>query len=220
MNTFAMDYRFESRDPRRRLKGIAIVVLLHVFIGYALMSGLARKGLDLVRQPMKAVVIQEVTLPPPPPPPPPPKRIEKPVVVPKRPAPPPPYVPPSEVVPQAASTAPAIAASTTPPPEPPAIAPPAPPPTAPVAAGPRRAAIGVACPTQVAPDMPRKALMDGIEGVVKAQIHIRDGGIQDVTILSGPKVFHAAVKAAMLQYKCVADGSEVIATQEFNFHLN
>lgn len=220
MNTVSMDYRFESRDPRRRLKGIAIVVLLHVLLGYALMSGLAREGLELIKKPMQAVVIQEVTLPPPPPPPPPPKRIEKSVVVPKRVAPPPPYVPPSEVVPQTASTAPAIAASTTPPPEPPVIAPPAPPSPAPVAAGPRRAAIGVACPTQVSPEMPRKAVADGIEGVVKAQIHIKDGAIQDVTILSGPKVFHAAVRTAMQQYKCVADGSEVIATQEFNFNLN
>jgi len=43
--------------------------------------------------------------------------------------------------------------------------------------------------------------------------------IQDVTILSGPRVFHAAVKAAMMQYGCITDGSEVVATQEFNFKL-
>jgi protein TonB len=67
--------------------------------------------------------------------------------------------------------------------------------------------------------MPRKAMQDGIEGVVKAQISIKGGVIQDVTILSGPRVFHAAVKSAMLQYKCVTDGTEVVATQEFNFKL-
>ena len=67
--------------------------------------------------------------------------------------------------------------------------------------------------------MPRKALQDGTEGVVKAQIHIKGGNILDVTILSGPRVFHAAVRAAMLQYKCVTDGADVIATQEFNFKL-
>ena len=67
--------------------------------------------------------------------------------------------------------------------------------------------------------MPRKALQDGTEGVVKAQIHVKGGNIQSVEILSGPRVFHAAVRAAMLQYKCVTDGADVIATQEFNFKL-
>ena len=80
--------------------------------------------------------------------------------------------------------------------------------------------IAVACPKQVAPEMPRKAAQDGTEGVVKAQIHIGKGGvIKDVTILSGPRVFHAAVKEAMMQYKCVSESCDVIATQEFNFKL-
>jgi protein TonB len=115
-----------------------------------------------------------------------------------------------------------IVATHTPPPAPAVIAPPpAPsaPAPAPVAVGPKRSAIGVACPTQVAPEMPRKALQDGTEGVVKAQIHIKGNTIVDVTILSGPRVFHAAVKAAMMQYTCVTDGGEVIATQEFNFRV-
>ena len=67
--------------------------------------------------------------------------------------------------------------------------------------------------------MPRKALQDGTEGVVKAQAVIRDGVVKDVTILSGPRVFHAAVKAAMMQYKCNQDAGEIIATQEFNFKV-
>jgi protein TonB len=48
---------------------------------------------------------------------------------------------------------------------------------------------------------------------------IKGGVIQEVTIISGPRVFHAAVRAAMMQYKCVTDASEVVATQEFNFKL-
>jgi protein TonB len=67
--------------------------------------------------------------------------------------------------------------------------------------------------------MPRRAVQDGTEGVVKAQILIKNGVVQEVVILSGPKVFHAAVKAAILRYKCVADGVEAIATQEFKFTL-
>ncbi|MDO8777102.1 MAG: energy transducer TonB [Burkholderiaceae bacterium] len=215
MNHLSMDYRFEPKDPSRRVQGLIIVVVLHLFLGYALVSGLARKGLNLIKKPLEAVVIQEVIIPPPPPPPP-PKKVEKPLVVPKLDAPPPPYVPPPDVAPQVSSNAPSIDSVATPPMGPIVIAPP-PPPAAPVAIGPTRTSIGLACPTQVAPEMPRKALQDGTEGVVKAQIRVKNGVIQDVTVLSGPRVFHAAVKAAMMQYKCVSDGGEVVATQEFNF---
>jgi protein TonB len=67
--------------------------------------------------------------------------------------------------------------------------------------------------------MPRRALQDGTEGVVKAQALVKDGAVKEVTILSGPRVFHAAVRAAMLQYKCAANTSEIIATQEFIFKI-
>lgn len=218
MNTLEMDYRFEPRDPSRRIKGLIIVIALHAIIGYALVSGTAHKGLNFIKKPLETVVIQEVIIPPPPPPPP-PKKIEKPLVMPKVEAPPPPYVPPPDVTPQVSSNAPAIVSVATPPTAPAEIAPP-PPPDAPVATGPKRTTIGLACPTQVPPEMPRKALQDGIEGVVKAQIHIKNGIIQDVTVLSGPRVFHTAVKAAMMQYKCVTSESDVIAVQEFNFKLD
>jgi protein TonB len=218
MNTLDMDYSFEPRDPSRRFKGLVIVIVLHALIGYALVSGLARKGLNIIKKPLEAVVIQEVIIPPPPPPPP-PKKIEKVQEMPKVEAPPPPFVPPPEVTPPVTSTAPVIQSVATPPPAPAVIAPP-PPPAPPTETGPKRTTIGLACPTQVQPEMPRKALQDGIEGVVKAQIHIKNGTIVEVSILSGNRVFHAAVKAAMMQYKCVTDGGDVIATQEFNFKLD
>jgi protein TonB len=218
MNTLGMDYHFEPRDPSRRVKGIIIVVALHIFLGYALVSGLARKGLNFIKKPLEAVVIQEVIIPPPPPPP--PQKVEKPKEIPKVEAPPPPYVPPPDVAPQTTSNAPVIQSTQVVPTAPAVIAPPPPPAPPPLAAGPKRTSIGVACPTQVSPEMPRKALQEGTEGVVKAQIQIGKGGvIQEVTILSGPRVFHAAVRAAMMQYKCVTEGGEVIATQEFNFKL-
>ncbi len=219
-----MNSSYGSQDPSRRLKGIVIVIALHAFLGYALMSGMAGKGLNLIKKPLEAVVIQEVIIPPPPPPPP-PKKIETPKEMVKTEAPPPPYVPPPDVPPQVSSTAPSIVSMPTPPPAPVVIAPPPPPapvviaPPPPVVVGPKRASIGVACPTQVAPEMPRKALQDGTEGVVKAQALIKDGIVKDVTILSGPRVFHAAVRNAMLQYKCTHDAGEVLATQEFNFKL-
>jgi len=219
MNAVITPSGYGTQDPSSRVKGIVIVVALHVLIGYALVSGMARKGLDLIKKPLEAVVIQEVIIPPPPPPP---KKVELPKELPKVQAPPPPFVPPPDVAPPVTSTAPVIFATYTPPPASAVIAPPPAPPApapAPVAVGPKRSAIGVACPTQVAPEMPRKALQDGTEGVVKAQILIKNGVVQEVTILSGPRVFHAAVKNAIQQYKCVSDGPEVLATQEFSFKM-
>ena len=219
-------YGFGQQDNSRRLKGIAFVIAVHVVVGYVLISGLGRQGLTLLKKPLEAVLIQEVIIPPPPPPPP-PKKIEPPPEMPKVQAPPPPFVPPPDIPPPATSTAPAIQSVATPPPTPHVIAPPPPPapaappaPPAPPPAPPAPKTIGVLCPTQVAPEMPRRALQDGTQGVVKAQIVLKGGVVQDVTILGGPRVFHAAVKAAIMQYKCVADGAEVTVTQEFNFKLD
>lgn len=209
--------RYPGTEPSRRLTGWAVVVLLHIVILWALVSGTARKGLEIIKKPLEAAVIQEVIIPPPPPPPPPKQIVKQEPQAPKVDAPPPPFVPPPEVTPQV-SAAPAIASVQTPPPAMPAIAPPAPPaPPAPKPAG--RAEMSIACPTQIKPDMPRQALKDGTEGVVKAQALIRDGVVKEVTIVSGPRVFHAAVRNAMLQYKCVSEPGDVLAPQEFVFKV-
>ena len=210
--------KYPGSDPTRRMVGTLAVIVLNIFIAWALVTGTARKALEIVKKPMEAAVIQEViNPPPPPPPPPPPKQVEKPQ--PKVEAPPPPYVPPPEVTPPP-SAAPAIVSVPTPPVAPPVIAPPPPPapPPAPPAA-PAKQDISVACPTQVKPDMPRQAIREGASGVVRAQATIRDGKVIDVQILSGPRVFHSAVRQAMLQYQCVSSGGEVLATQEFAFKL-
>ena len=213
--------RYPGTEPSRRLTGWIVVALLHMLILWALISGTARKGLEIIKKPLEAAVIQEVIIPPPPPPPPPPpkeivKRVEPKV---KTEAPPPPFVPPPDV-PAPVSTAPAIVSMPTPPPAPPVIAPPPPPaPPEPKPAGPARSEIGVACPTQVKPNMPRKAIQDGTEGVVRAQALIRDGAVKEVTILSGPRIFHAAVREAMLQYKCASQPGDVLAPQEFVFKV-
>jgi len=221
MNAVFTPSSYGTRDPSSRVKGIVIVVVLHALIGYALVSGMARKGLDLIKKPLEAVVIQEVIIPPPPPPPP-PKKIEPPKELPKVQAPPPPFVPPPDTPPPVTSTAPVIHSVSTPPPTPHVIAPPPPPaPPAPAAPPPPVIkTIGVLCPSQVPPEMPRRALQDGTQGVVKAQIVLKAGAVQEVTILAGPRVFHAAVKAAIMQYKCVGDGTEVTVTQEFNFKID
>jgi protein TonB len=212
-NTVGLHPVYRPKDPSKRYKGIAIVVGLHILLLWALISGTAHDALKVIKKPLEAVVIQEVIIPPPPPPP--PKEI-KPPEAPKVEAPPPPFVPPPDVAPPV-TNAPSIVAAVVPPPTPAVIAPP--PPPAPPAPAPNRSDIRVACPTQVQPEMPRKATQDGTEGVVKASAMIRDGAVRDVTILSGPRVFHAAVKAAMMQYKCTSGAGEIVATQEFVFKL-
>ena len=120
-----MSFSYRPHDSRRRRRGLAVVAVLHLLLLWALVSGTARRGLEILKKPLEAVVIQEVIIPPPPPPPPPPPKDKPPE--PKAPPPPvpPPYVPPPDT-PAPLSTAPAIVAVATPPPAPPAPAPPAP----------------------------------------------------------------------------------------------
>ncbi len=215
MNNFGFNPVYKPRDSSRQFKGIAIVVAVHALLGWGIISGTAHDALKAIKKPLEAVVIQEVIIPPPPPPP--PKEIKPPEpLAPKVEAPPPPFIPPPEVTPPT-TAAPAIQAAVVPPPAPAVIAPP-PPKEAPVVQN-ARPDIRVACPTQVAPEMPRKAIQEGAEGIVRAEVIIRDGAVRDVQILSGPRVFHAAVRNAMMQYKCQAGSGEVKATQEFVFKI-
>jgi periplasmic protein TonB len=221
MSTAAMHHRrYRASDPRRKAIGWGLVIGVHALIGWALVTGTARKGLEILKKPMEAAVIQEVIIPPPPPPPPPPpKKIEPPKqITPKVEAPPPPFVPPPEVAPPPSTSAVAVQSVPTPPVTAPVIAPPVPA-APPAPTGPRRQDIGVACPTMVKPEMPVKALREGIEGVVKAQILIHDGTVKQVTILSGPRIYHDPVRDAVMQYKCVSGPGDVIATQEFVFKV-
>ena len=210
-----MQVKFEPTASGRRYTGIGAIAALHLALGYALVSGLAPQMVEAIKKPMEAVLIQEVKLPPPPPPPP-PKIIQPanvPTQAPQVEAPPPPFVPPPEVS-RPPAAAPAIESSATPPRQLPVIAPPAPP--APPA--PAKSDIALACPTQVAPQVPEKAVRDGLSGTVRAQATIRGGVVSEVAILSGPRVFHAAVRAAMEQYRCsAADGT--VAVQDFSFKV-
>jgi len=55
---------FESSAPPRRIKVLIIVIALHVVIGYALLSGMAKKEVAAVNKPLQAMVIQEVIIAP------------------------------------------------------------------------------------------------------------------------------------------------------------
>src|SRR5438046_1351257 len=98
-----MSYAVQS-DSSRRLTGLVALVAFHVVLVYALVHGLARKIVEVVRAPLETKIIEEIKAPPPdkPPPPPPPKLA----------MPPPPYIPPPEVTVQAPVVAPTITAVT------------------------------------------------------------------------------------------------------------
>jgi len=90
-----LNYAEQQSDPRKRMTGLIAVIGFHVILVYALMNGLARKVVEVIKTPLSVSVIEEIKTPPPPPPkslPPPPK-----VAAP----PPPEYVPPVEVPVQA-----------------------------------------------------------------------------------------------------------------------
>lgn len=113
-----MDYAQQQRNPSKHAVGIGVVIAMHVFVAWALMTGLAKKVVDVIKAPIETKLIEEIKPPPPPPPenlPPPPKF-----------APPPPsFVPPPEVQINNPPPAPAITVTReAPPPEPVRIAPP------------------------------------------------------------------------------------------------
>src|SRR5215475_2910269 len=68
-----MDFARQQRDPTRHMVGIAMVVLIHAIVIYALVTGLARKAVEVIKKPLNATIVEEIKVPPPPPPPPPPK---------------------------------------------------------------------------------------------------------------------------------------------------
>ena len=83
--------RSQLTNPMGRSASIALVVLLHVVIIYALVTGLARRMVEVVRHPMETKIIEEAKPVAPDVPPP------APLPTPKFEVPPPPYVPPPEI---------------------------------------------------------------------------------------------------------------------------
>ena len=75
-----MDYARQQRDPGRHAIGIAFVVIVHALVIYALMTGLARHAIEVIKKPLNATIIEELKLPPPPPPPPPKPAIRRGIV--------------------------------------------------------------------------------------------------------------------------------------------
>ena len=217
-----MDFARQQRDPTRHLIGIAFVILVHALVIYALVTGLARKAVEVIKKPLTATIIEEVKLPPPPPPPPPKKIVEAPKVQ----APVETYVPPPDIpVPAAPTTAPVISAVTaTPPPAPHVIAPPpvvvAPPPPPPPKPAVRR---GIARLGGEDPVYPRSALRANVgKGTVLARVMIDEkGNVYEVRIVKAdpPRHFDQAVIDALMTWKFHAEGEKYVGEVEVNFSL-
>ena len=214
-----MDYARQQRDPGRHMVGIGFVILIHVLVIWALISGLGQNVIQIIKKPLNATIIEEVKLPPPPPPPPPPKKIVEP---PKVPPPIDTYVPPPDVPPPVTQSAPVITqVAPTPPPEqyviqpPPVVAPPAPPKPAV-----RRGIVRVSGDD---PSYPREAIRAGVsKGRVVARLSIDEQGkVTDVNIVtSEPRgVFDKVVRAALEGWKFKAEGEKYVGEVEINFTL-
>lgn len=215
-----MDFARQQRNPARHLIGIGGVILLHVLVIYALLTGLARKVVEVVKGPIEVKVIEEVIKKPPPPEvlPPPPK-VQ---------APPPPFVPPPEIqIAPPPTPAPAITAVTQeapPAPQAPVIqkpvetAPPAPPPAV------RSAA--VVCPNyrEVMSSIayPREALLDNIEGDVVIEFTVAGNGqIRDPIIKSSTNRIFNRVSLSVVQSRlqCQGQGHDIRVQAPISFKL-
>ena len=175
-----MNYAEAQRNPGKHSVGLGIVVVLHVLLGYALISGLAKRVVEVAMKPVETKIIEEIKPPPPPPPenlPPPPKNMP----------PPPAWVPPPEVNINAPAQAPTITTQTAVPPPTaptPIIAPPTAAPPAPVrfAAKPAIGSVSQCAPTS--DDYPAAARRAETTGVTRVRFTVDEHGkLQKVDLL-------------------------------------
>ncbi len=214
-----MDFSKRQADPRRHLTGIVFVVLFHGLLVYGLMSGLARKVIDVVRAPIETKVIEEITKPPPPPEvvvPPPPK-LE---------APPPPFIPPPEV--QIATPPPVVptitATTPTPPPAPTTMTPVPPPVAAPAPTAAAPTTTRGACTKMPPPEVPglnvtgRMTLLGTIAVKGGVVVNVEISNIRGISDRRAQRALAAAVETALREYVCPGDWPAL--TQEFTFTIN
>jgi protein TonB len=181
---------------RNRMIALGLVALLHIFLGYAFITGLALKAVKAIVNPLETVNVKEEAPPPEEPPPPPPKDIEI-----------PPFVPPPEVS-IAQDAPPTITTQTTvPQPEPPKyVAPPAPPAPPAAPAGPTTAAQFDARSLAVSEDdYPPSSLRAEEEGLTKVKVTVGPNGrvtACEVTGSSGfPKLDEKSCRLAMTRWR-------------------
>ena len=145
----------QPQSSNRRLAALVAVGIFHVLLVYALVNGLARKIVEVVRPPLETKIIEEIKRPPPeqPPPPPPPPKLA---------TPPPPFIPPPEVQVQVPVQPPPTITAVVP--TPPSV--PIPPPAVPAPAGPARTPAVVDARGCAKPPYPAASLRANETGVV------------------------------------------------------
>lgn len=206
----------KQQNPVRRFGGIAVVIVLHIVLIYALLNGLATKVVQVIQHPIETKIIEPVK--PPPPPPLPPVQLPPPKFAP----PPPPFVPPTEV-PVQAPPQPTITHQATP-----VVTAPMAPPAPPVKAAPVvRTEVGVVCPNsdQIRGSIayPKEAQENGdtgevlIEFTVDPQGHLTN---ERVAKSSDHDSLDDAAFKAVKRFNCIAQGQAVRVQVPFSFNLN
>ncbi|MEO8936632.1 MAG: energy transducer TonB [Burkholderiaceae bacterium] len=216
-----MDYAQEQRNPTKHVVGIVVVVLLHIALVYALVNGLARKVVEVIKKPLETQIIEEIKPPPPPPPvslPPPPRFV----------SPPPPYIPPPEVQvnvpppPNAIQTTTSVLPTVSPPIA--VVAPPVAPPAPSAPPAPPAPSVRSACTNyaKVLGDSayPRDAVREGIDS---GQATLRwtvttTGEIKDAAVVSqSNRVFGRQALTLLRDVKCAGQSKDVIFELQFSF---
>ena len=205
-----MDYAQQQRSWGKHAPSILAVVALHIVIGWALVNGLARRVIEVVKAPIETKIIEEIKKPPPDVPPPPPPKLA---------APPPPFIPPPEInieIPKVTPPPTITTVTTTPPP-------PGPPPVArPVQVAPQPAVRKeYKASYRVEPTFPRDAIRRGINGRVVAWVHVAPAGnVTNVEIRSSTnRVFDREVIRALSQWKFNPEPVGFIGEYEIVFNL-
>jgi MORN repeat len=75
------------------------------------------------------------------------------------------------------------------------------------------------CSIKPAPEMPRRALQDRISGTIRIEALVKDGEVQEVEVLSGPRIFESTVVHALMGYRCERNSDEIKFVTEFNFRI-
>jgi periplasmic protein TonB len=201
----------QTQQSPGRLVGIGFVILLHIALVYALISGLAFRAVELVPNPIETKIIQET----------PQEKIEPPPPPPNFQPPPPPFVPPPEVNIATPPPPPAVSTAITnvTPVKPTAPPPPPAPPHEPVKVGPH---IDVAASHE--PEYPPVSRRLGEQGTVILEVMVEPNGrASDVKIIQSsgfPRLDEAAVNGVKASYRFAPgtlDGKPAAMPYTFKF---
>lgn len=184
----SMPYTIE-KSPAQRYGGVAVVVALHVAVGWMLASGFGKSVIQVMSAPIETKVIEEVAPPEELPPPPPPLDLE---------APPPEFVPPPEIALAPEPVAPTNAIRQV---------------QSKVVTKPAPAAVAIVPPrsdprhTNALPPYPPAARRLGEEGAVTLQLYInKHGRVEEARVQSTsgfPRLDQAAVREAKRKWRFV-----------------